>query len=140
MGQRSQEDYIARANRRAGLHTQGVKGLFILNGGATIALLTFLTQIIAGSTAALSLVKPIVPAICCFAFGLVVAAPINHLRYETSRRYDCEEGKPRGKLYGGISRGLFCLSLIAFVAGTFIAMRALWRAADHLQDTGAFTP
>ena len=119
------EDYIDRANRRADLHTQGVKGLFILNGGGILALLTFLTQIILNGSYLLPLAKYITWALGFLAFGLVALAPINHLRYESSRLYDKEETKARGKKYGTAHRVLFYASLSCFVLGLVIALAGI---------------
>jgi hypothetical protein len=106
--------------------------LFLLNGGGTLALLTFLTQIIVGAPAAGALVKPIVLAITAYALGLFAAAPINHFRYETSRSYDRDETKSRGKKYGFVARTLFVMSLVLFAIGTAIAMIAVWQSSDFL--------
>jgi hypothetical protein len=95
---RPSDDYIARANRRAGLHTEGVKGILILNGGGILALLTFVTQLTLATAPKPGLIQTITVAIACFSGGLVAAAPINHLRYEASRLYDNEEtNKTAGK-------------------------------------------
>jgi hypothetical protein len=116
------EDYIDRANRRADLHTEAIKGMFILNGGGILALLTFFTQILVHAPHLVPLAKYVVWTISLWAIGLVALAPINHLRYETSRLYDKEETKVQGKKYGMAHRVLFYASVACFVAGLTIAL------------------
>lgn len=111
------KDYIDRANRRAEIHSQGIKGMFILNGGGIISLLTFYTQIIIHTPELLALSSYIIWAMAFWGFGLVSLAPINHLRYETSRLFDHESTKEKGKKYGLAHRILFYTSLSCFVVG-----------------------
>jgi hypothetical protein len=81
---RPEADYIERANRRAELHTEGVKGIMVLNGGGILALLTFITQVTVARPGSIALMQWVAGAILSFAFGLAVAVPINHVRYKTS--------------------------------------------------------
>ena len=122
MEQREPEDYRMRAARRADLHTQGIKGMFLLHGGGTLSLLTFETQLMLSKGNFSSLISWITAAIACFVFGLFVLAPVNHLRYESSRLYDKDSTKPLGKVYGFIHRALFYLSLALFAAGVILAL------------------
>jgi hypothetical protein len=131
---RPRNDYISRASRRSDLHTEGVKGLLALNGGGILALLTFITQLVVRDAANRALVEFITAAIACFATGLIVAAPINHLRYETSRLFDNAETKERGRKYGLAHRILFYASLVLFVIGVATALVGMWR---HGVPTGA---
>ena len=137
------EDYRDRANRRADLHTEGVKGMFILNGGGTLALLTSLTQIIK-EPALFPIAKYIVGAIAFWSVGLVALAPINHLRYETSRLYDQETTKARGEKYGMAHRGLFCASVLCFAIGLSFALAGAWRLSNvqlpNKSDTNKAAP
>ncbi len=119
-------DYVERANRRAELHTEGIRGMFILNGGGVLALLTFLTQIVQGEAGTKSLVQYTTVAIGFLLAGLITLAPINHLRYESSRLFDHVETKPKGQKYGLAHRVLFYLSMLFFVLGVFIALIGVW--------------
>lgn len=133
--QRSHEDYIARANRRADLHTQGVKGMFILNGGGILALLTFLTKLILNEPQPeydlLALAKYVTGALACLSAGLIALAPINHFRYEASRFHDKPGTKELGKKYGRWHRNLFWFSLFLFFAGVTIALTGILRTLGH---------
>ncbi len=126
MAEREPEDYKLRANRRAELHSQGVKGMFLLNGGGILALLTFQTQLLLADDDFSTLSKSITIAICFLVIGLVLLAPINHIRYESSRSYDKDETKARGKALGRVHKVFFCLSLVLFTIGLFVALRGLW--------------
>lgn len=119
-------DYVERANRRAELHTEGVRGMFILNGGGVLALLTFLTQVIQITEGVQTIVRYIAVAIGLLLLGLIVLAPINHLRYESSRLFDHVETKPKGKRYALAHRVLFALSLAFFVLGVSTALVGVW--------------
>ena len=126
-------DYVDRATRRADLHTEGVKGLFLLNGGAIVSMLTFLTQVLLGNSRFISILGFVIAAIGCWTIGLIVLAPINHLRYETSRLFDREETRELGKKYGLAHRILFYVSLVLFVAGVACSLGGLWVAKDLVQ-------
>ena len=121
------DDYIARATRRSDLHTQGVKGVFLLNGGGVLSLLTFATQLLASGRPVLPLLRAVTIAIGFLIAGLIAAAPINHLRSETSRLYDNEETKRLGRRYGMVHRSLFWASLLFFVIGVATALIGMWR-------------
>jgi hypothetical protein len=117
------DDYVDRANRRADLHTQGVKGLFILNGGGILALLTLVTKIIEiDKTQFLPLLTYITSAIIFMIVGLALVAPVNHLRYEASRLFDKDETKARGRKFGLTHRVLFYASLGCFFIGCVIVI------------------
>lgn len=123
---RSPEDNIARANRRADMHAQGVKGLLVVNGGGILALLTFATQLLVQDQQLAPLVKMIIIAIALLGLGLIVALPMNHFRYEASRRFDSEETKRRGQRYALAHRILFWMSLALFFVGITIALVGMW--------------
>ena len=119
-------DYVERANRRAELHTEGIRGMFILNGGGVLALLTFLTQIVQGDAEATGIVQYTTVAIGFLLAGLVALAPINHFRYESSRLFDHVETKPKGQKYGLAHRVLFYVSMLCFVFGVSTALVGVW--------------
>jgi hypothetical protein len=100
--------------RRAELHTRGVQGLFILNGGGTVSLLAFLPQ---AWEKAPELVPFVVSSLCAFSLGLIVAAPINFLRYDSSKAHDRAATRELGQWYGRWWRRLKWFSLIFFVTG-----------------------
>ena|SRR5512138_1455252 len=106
-------DYVERANRRAELHTEGIRGMFILNGGGVLALLTFLTQIVQGDAEATSIVQYTTVAIGFLLAGLVALAPINHRRYESSRLFDHEETKlARSEVRASASSAVLCIDAL----------------------------
>jgi hypothetical protein len=120
------DDYVDRANRRADLHTQGVKGLFILNGGGILSLLTFLTQIIVlDKPRVLPLIWHVKWAIASMTLGLILVAVVNHIRYETSRLFDKDETRSRGRKLGLFHRILFYASLVCFLGGCAIALSGM---------------
>jgi hypothetical protein len=119
-------DYPERAARRAELHSQGIKGMFLLHGGAVISLLTFLTQVAERTDDTHQIVRYTAVAIGLFVVGLILLAPINHLRYEGSRLFDHATTKPKGKKYGLAHRILFWSSLVFFVAGVSVALAGVW--------------
>ncbi len=122
MTQREKDDYLERANRRADLHTQGVKGLFILEGGGIIALLSLMGQLLVTDREYTDLIRDLVIGATLYCFGLIFLVPIPHLRYETSKLYDKEETKSKGIKYSRIHKLLFYLSMIAFGIGTLIVL------------------
>jgi hypothetical protein len=119
-------DYVERASRRAELHTEGIRGMFILNGGGVLALLTFLTQIVQTDAGTKDIIRYTIVSIGFLLLGLIVLAPINHLRYESSRLFDHVETKPKGQKYGLAHRILFILSMILFALGVFTALIGVW--------------
>ena len=120
-------DYPERANRRAELHSQGIKGMFLLNGGGVISLLTFLTQIVQRTDDTTQIVRFTAVAIAVLLLGLVVLAPINHLRYESSRLFDHLSTKARGQKYAFAHRLLFWSSIGLFAIGVSIAVIGVWK-------------
>jgi hypothetical protein len=119
-------DYVDRANRRAELHTAGIKGMFILNGGGVLALLTFLTQVVQDDSETRCIVHYTIAAIGLLLLGLAALVPINHLRYEASRLFDHIETKPKGRKYGLAHRLLFYFSMLLFVCGVSVALAGVW--------------
>jgi hypothetical protein len=100
--------------------------MFILNGGGVLALLTFLTQVVQDVSDTHCIVRSTSVAIGFLLLGLIVLAPINHLRYESSRLFDHAETKPKGKKYGLAHRILFFSSMLFFVAGVSTALVGVW--------------
>lgn len=63
---------------------EGVRGLFIINGGGAVALLAFLQAIWVDNQA---LSKYVVVSIAIFGFGVLIAGVANFLRYHASWNY-----------------------------------------------------
>lgn len=98
----------------------------ILNGGAVLSLLTFAAQLMLAERPNVQLVKYVTVAIAFFCLGLIVAAPIYHIRYESSRRHDHPRTKAQGQRYGRLHRRLFVASWSCFVVGVLIALVGMW--------------
>lgn len=122
---RPPDDYIARANRRSDLHTEATKTAQLLNGGGVLAQLTFAAQVAMGAPSTRPLLAYLTWSIFLMVAGLLVAAPISHLRYEASRLYDNEETKTKGRTIGLIHRCLFGASIVLFAAGALVALAGL---------------
>jgi hypothetical protein len=120
-------DYPERAARRAELHSQGIKGMFLLNGGGVLSLLTFLTQVVGRSDDTKQIVQYTSVAIGLLLAGLIVLAPINHLRYEGSRYFDHLATRARGRKYGLAHRVLFWSSIGLFAIGVAVAVVGVWK-------------
>jgi hypothetical protein len=117
MKPRPKEWIREREARRTELHTRAVQGLFILNGGGAIALLTFVQQVWEKSA---SIVPYAVCGLLAMTVGLLLAAPINLVRYESSRLHDRYESRAKGVAYGRRWRWLFRISLGLFFVGVLI--------------------
>jgi len=94
-------------------------------------LLAFLPQI---WTIAPELIESLAWGLIWMAIGLVLAAPVNHIRYETSRDHDDWSQKKRyqrGQVFGIAHRFLFIASLLMFiVAVTVVACGILVNLPD----------
>ena len=66
---------------RSEMMNQGVRGLFLINGGATVALLAFLQQIWNTNQ---ELVAPILSSLEWLVYGVIVTATVNFARSESS--------------------------------------------------------
>jgi hypothetical protein len=75
---------------RAGIDTENVKGLLLINGGGAIALLAFLPSVL-GKPAYLPLTKAILWALLLFQVGLLSAVVHNRLRRICSLVYEAAE-------------------------------------------------
>ncbi|MGF1620441.1 MAG: hypothetical protein ACFCUR_07500 [Rhodomicrobiaceae bacterium] len=118
-GPRSEEWIREREARRAEIHNKAVQGLFILNGGGSIALLSFLSQI---WDKAEQLVYWVAAGISCMAFGLLLCGTFNFLRYESSRKHDKFDTRGTGVKLGCLMRIFSGASLVLFAVGACIVM------------------
>ncbi len=101
-----------RHDSRLEIHNQAVKGLFIINGGAAVALLAFLERIWGEDS---GLAVYIISALCFLGIGLSLAGLANYFRYNTSLAY--QNNSPKIKFWEKLSYGVQYISLVLFVAG-----------------------
>ena len=111
---------------RAEIYTKGVTAALLINGGAAIALLTFLQTVWDKKEAP---VNTILVALGLLASGVFCAALVHPLRYWDALR--CQYG-PEGshKKYLCMVVAAHALSLLAFVAAVVYLVCKLWRTAD----------
>ncbi len=117
---RDKEDYIQRATRRSEVYSQGIQGLFILNGGGVLALLTFIGHLLDSEKDFTRLINALVFGGGFYCLGLVFLAPVNHIRYEASKLFDKTSTKSKGKKYSCCAKILFFASYSSFLIGSFI--------------------
>jgi len=113
------------------ISTEAFKALQYLNGGAVLAVLTYLGQITSPSASALACIK--LP-IGLFLVGLVAATLVYLTSYATQLTLHNENIGSRSDghetwLY--ISIGLCLLSVLAFCAGAFFSLDALIEIANN---------
>ena len=105
----------ATTRRRDEFWAQGVRGLFLINGGGAVALLTFL-QAIWGTEPAM--VPWVVRGLVCLAIGVVFAAAVPILRAKTAEHWLSASGK--GKRYKRFYEALSLLSVAMFFLGIIV--------------------
>jgi hypothetical protein len=108
---------------RAAISTEGVKGLFLLNGGGALALLAFLQAVWDKNPA---LAKLALVGISIFAFGALLAGFVNFLRYHTSLSFQSGE-TCNYKMFKFFSLSCQYLSLVAFAVATGVLVIGAWR-------------
>jgi hypothetical protein len=97
--------------------------LLLVNGGGSVALLTFLPHAWGKST---SILPAVALGLLAMTIGLVFAAAVNFLRYESSRAYDNFAGRERGEQYGWAWRWLAWGSLGMFIIGAGVVACGIW--------------
>ena len=108
---------------RAAVATEGVKGLFMLNGGGAVALLAFLQAVWEKSPA---LAKVSLLGIGIFAFGALLAGFVNFLRYHAS--FNFQSGHTLSyKVFRFLSLSCQYVSLTAFAVGVGVLVYGAWK-------------
>jgi hypothetical protein len=106
---------------RAEITSEGVKGLFLLNGGGAVALLAFLQAIWDNKP----LAKVVVIGIGILTFGALIAGFVNFFRYHTS--FNFQAGKTNAyKVFRNLALTFQYLSLVAFAAGAGVIVVGAW--------------
>jgi hypothetical protein len=111
---------------RSDIDTENVKGLLLINGGAAVALLTFLPNVF-GKVGYESLSRSILWGLLIFQFGLIFAIAHNRLRRKCSLIYESHNyAPPACKIVGfelnepclcSMSWAFMWLSVFAFFLG-----------------------
>ena len=115
-----------KVERRDEMTAQGVRGLFLINGGGAVALLAFLQVIWKEVTA---LVPFVVWGLVPMVLGVAAAACIQFIRVESSLHWEATSG--RGKTLAKVHRRLSLFSIICFLAGMFVIIAG---ALSNLPD------
>ena len=102
---------------------EAVKGLFLMNGGGSVALLAFLQAIWSGKDNAI-LAKYIVLGISVMAAGVAFAGVVHFIRYHTAFQFQGRGFVKYRRLYLGCGY----LSLICFIVGLGVAMCGAWKS------------
>jgi hypothetical protein len=101
---------------------EGVRGLLLINGGGSVALLAFLQAIWAVDK---QLAKYVVIGIIFFAIGVAFAGVASFLRYHAS--FNFQPGKKdRWLLYRRGYIGCWYTSLSLFLAGSGVVVSGAW--------------
>jgi hypothetical protein len=113
----------SRERGRVDIHNRAVQGLFIANGGGAVALLTAISRL-ASEHPDIARVMSI--GLGLFVLGLILALPLNFLRYESSRAHDDWSTKAIGLKYSQWWKILSGLSITMFVAGGLATTVLIW--------------
>jgi hypothetical protein len=105
--------------------TEGVKSLFLMNGGAVVALLAFLQAI---WTINQQLARWVIGAIALFSAGVFLAGCVQLLRYSAS--YNLQGGNRRWMIYRRLYLGCAYASLAAFFFGVVVVLSGAWRSLN----------
>ncbi len=118
---------VTRQERRGIIHSEAVKGLFLINGGGAVALLAFLQAVWMDAT---GLVPWILGGLLPLILGLIFAAVANYIRAESALRWESwftftdkkqrREGERLGDLHlrlAGLSIYCFGLAMITVIIG-----------------------
>ncbi|MBI3355996.1 MAG: hypothetical protein HY038_04360 [Nitrospirae bacterium] len=101
---------------------EGVKGLFLINGGGAVAMLAFLQAIWKDQP---QLAKPVIECISIFAFGLFLAGLVQFFRYHAS--FNFQSGRSRAfRVYRCLYLGVAYSSLVAFFVSTLVVIAGAW--------------
>jgi hypothetical protein len=105
---------------RAQIDSENVKGLLLISGGAAIALLAFLPQVI-GKTDFRMLAYAILVGLLVFSMGLLSAVVHNSLRRQCSLEYERHNySPPHHPKVCKVSTWFKWVSLAAFVLGALV--------------------
>lgn len=107
---------------RAEITTEGVKGLFLMNGGGSVALLAFLQAIWEKQP---QLAKFVLAGIAIMCLGLVLAGFINFFRYHASFNFQAGNTR-RYRLFRFLLLSFQYGSLAAFAAATMVLVWGAW--------------
>jgi len=107
---------------RAEVTTEGVKGLFMMNGGGAVALLAFLQAVWEKQP---QLAKFALAGIAAMSLGLVLAGLINFFRYHASFNFQAGN-KLRYKVFRFLSISFQYGSLVAFAFACAILVWGAW--------------
>lgn len=105
--------------------TEGVRGLFIINGGGAVALLAFLQAIWSDNP---SMARVVLGGLGLMAFGLVFAAVVNYFRYHSSFEFqsgnEAEYQKNRSRVmrFQKLSVGSFAVAVLVLVIGGYVVL------------------
>ena len=107
---------------RAAITTEGVKGLFLINGGGSVALLAFLQAVWEKQP---QLAKFVIIGIGIMCLGLLFAGLINFFRYHTS--FNFQSGNMRRyRLFSFLSISFQYASLAAFASASAVLVFGAW--------------
>src|SRR2546421_4795475 len=107
---------------RSEISNEGVKGLFLMNGGGAVALLAFLQAIWKDQP---FLAKFVLIGIAVMAGGLFFAGFINFFRYHASLNFQGGNTKTY-HLFRCLSLSFQYISLLAFAAAIIIVVWGAW--------------
>ena len=102
---------------RAEIHNQYVKGLFLLNGGASLALLAFLEKIYDAKP---RLVSWLLASLLILIVGLVLAGVVNFIRGIVSQKYSANS--PDKECWSYFNRSLMIASLLCFLCAMMVVL------------------
>jgi hypothetical protein len=101
---------------------EGVRGLFIINGGGTLALLAFLQAVWKDQTV---LARYLVGGITCLVLGVVFAALVQFFRYPAS--FNFQGGRLIVfRLFRSLYLGCSYTSLLCFIVGIGVVLAGVW--------------
>src|SRR5207244_4925901 len=101
---------------------EGVKGLFLMNGGGALALLAFLQAIWTDNP---RLAESVVVSIAFLAFGVLLAGLVQFFRYHAS--FNLQSGKDRAfKAYRGLYLAAAYASLVTFLVAMVVIVSGAW--------------
>ena len=104
--------------QRTEIASQGMRGLFLINGGGAVALLAFLQS---AWTTNPVLIPYVASGITSLTFGLVFAATVPFVRIATSLYYESGNNN-RARCYSFWHRLLEKLSILAFMLGILVVV------------------
>jgi len=119
--------------QRTEIASQGMRGLFLINGGGAVALLAFLQSAWTNTPA---LVPYVASGIVALMLGLVLAAAVSFVRIATSLHYQ-NENFDRARRYSFWHRLLEKLAIAAFTIGILVVVIGVFA---NLPEVGQRSP